>query len=77
LIYLTDNYENGETKFYFSKISLKSNIKGLTIDEEIDAYGGLDNGYECVTLKPKKRYAVLFTHYCMKHQHQKCQMILE
>ena len=62
LIYLTDNYEKGETKFYFPKILPKSNIKGLTIKEEINAYGGLENGYECVTLKPKKGYAVLFTH---------------
>jgi hypothetical protein len=52
LIYLTDNYENGEIKFYFPKILPKSNIKGLTIKEEIDAYGGLDNGYECITIKP-------------------------
>jgi hypothetical protein len=62
LIYLIDNYEKGETKFYFPKILPKSNIKGLTIKEEIDAYNGLENGYECVTLKPKKGYAVLFTH---------------
>jgi len=59
---LNDNYEKGETKFYFPKILPKSNIKGLTIKEEIDAYNGLENGYECVTLKPKKGYAVLFTH---------------
>ncbi|CAF2855001.1 unnamed protein product [Rotaria sp. Silwood2] len=62
VIYLTDNYEKGETKFYFPKISPKSNIRGLTIKEEIDAHGGLENGYECVILQPKKGYAVLFTH---------------
>jgi hypothetical protein len=62
LIYLTDNYEGGETKFYFPKVSPKSNIKGLTIKEEIEAYGGLSHGYDCVTIKPKKGYAVLFTH---------------
>ncbi|UJR12040.1 hypothetical protein I4U23_016218 [Adineta vaga] len=62
LIYLTDNYEKGETKFYFPKISPKTNIKGLTIKEEINAYNGLEHGYECIIFKPKKGYAVLFTH---------------
>lgn len=62
IIYLTDNYEKGETKFYFPKILPKSDIKGLTIKEEINAYGGLDNGYECITIKPRKGYALLFTH---------------
>ena len=62
LVYLNDNYEKGETKFYFPKTLPKSNVKGLTIREEIAAYGGLENGYECVILKPKKGHAVLFTH---------------
>ncbi|CAF4922101.1 unnamed protein product, partial [Rotaria sp. Silwood1] len=62
VIYLNDNYEKGETKFYFPKAAPKFNTKGLTIEEEIQAYSGLENGYECVTIKPKKGYAVLFTH---------------
>ncbi|CAF3694610.1 unnamed protein product [Rotaria sp. Silwood1] len=62
LIYLNDNYEKGETKFYFPKQSSKSDVKGLTIAEEMEAYGGLENGFECITLKPKKGFAVLFTH---------------
>ncbi|CAF0988726.1 unnamed protein product [Rotaria sordida] len=62
IIYLNDNYEKGETKFYFPKAAPKFNMKGLTIEEEIQAYGGLENGYECVSIKPKKGYAVLFTH---------------
>ncbi|CAF0940516.1 unnamed protein product [Adineta steineri] len=49
LIYLTDKYEDGETKFYFPKSLSKTDIKGLTIKEEID-------------VKPKKGYAILFTH---------------
>ncbi|CAF3630384.1 unnamed protein product [Rotaria sp. Silwood1] len=36
--------------------------EGLTIKEEIEAYGGLDHGYECITIKPKKGHAILFTH---------------
>ena len=40
----------------------KSNIKGLTIAEEIQSYDGLDEGFECVVVKPKKGFAILFTH---------------
>jgi hypothetical protein len=54
LIYLNDNYEKGETKFYFPKQLPKSDVKGLTIAEEIESYGGLDNGFECITLELKK-----------------------
>ena len=62
IIYLNDDYEKGQTKFYFPKVNKKADIKGLTIKEEIKAYGGLQKGYECITIKPKKGYAVLFTH---------------
>ena len=62
IIYLNNDYEKGETKFYFPKQSSKLSVKGLTIKEEIEAYGGLDDGYECITIKPKKGHAVLFTH---------------
>lgn len=62
IIYLNDSYKQGETKFYFPKSKSKSDIKGLTVKEEIQAYGGLENGYECITVKPKQGYAVLFTH---------------
>lgn len=62
LIYLNDDYEKGETKFYFPKQASKSDVKGLTIAEEIESYGGLVDGYECIALKPKKGFAVLFTH---------------
>ncbi|CAF3252277.1 unnamed protein product [Rotaria sp. Silwood2] len=62
VIYLNDNYKQGETKFYFPKVTPKFDTKGLTIAEEIEAYGGLEGGYECATIKPKKGYAVLFTH---------------
>ncbi|CAF4100244.1 unnamed protein product [Rotaria sp. Silwood2] len=62
VIYLNDNYKQGETKFYFPKVAPKFDTKGLTIAEEIEAYGGLEGGYECVAVKPKKGYAVLFTH---------------
>ncbi|UJR16991.1 hypothetical protein I4U23_003889 [Adineta vaga] len=62
IIYLNDNYEHGQTKFYFPKQTPTLDTKGLTIQEEINAYGGLQNGYECVTIQPKKGYAILFTH---------------
>jgi hypothetical protein len=62
IIYLNDNYKHSKTKFYFPKVKSRCDIKGLTIKEEIEAYGGLEDGYECITVKPKKGYAVLFTH---------------
>ncbi|CAF3782067.1 unnamed protein product [Rotaria sp. Silwood1] len=62
IIYLNDDFENGQTKFYFPKQLPKSSIRGLTIKEEIEAYGGLEHGYECVAIKPKKGHVVLFTH---------------
>ncbi|CAF1103293.1 unnamed protein product [Rotaria magnacalcarata] len=62
LIYLNDNFEKGETKFHFSKVLPQHDVKGLTTREEIGAYGGLENDYECVTIQPKQSYAVLFTH---------------
>ena len=36
-------------------------MKGLTISEEIQSYGV----FECITLKPKKGFAVLFSHYLL------------
>ncbi|CAF1367586.1 unnamed protein product, partial [Didymodactylos carnosus] len=63
LIYLNDNYEEGETKFYFPKQSPNADVKGLTMTEEINSYGGLVNGFDCTELKPKKGFAVLFTHH--------------
>ncbi|CAF0903761.1 unnamed protein product [Adineta ricciae] len=62
IIYLNDDYEQGQTKFYFPKKAPNSDIKGLTIREEINAYDGLKNGYQCVTIQPKKGHAILFTH---------------
>lgn len=62
IIYLTDDFEKGETKFYFPTQSFKADIKGLTVKEEIQAYGGLDHGYDCITIKPQKGFAVLFSH---------------
>lgn len=62
IIYLNDDYKQGQTKFYFPRQIPTSDIKGLTIKEEIKAYNGLVNGYECITLEPKKGYAVLFSH---------------
>ncbi|CAF1378014.1 unnamed protein product, partial [Rotaria sordida] len=38
LIYLNDDYEKGETKFYFPKQAPNFDVKGLTIAEEIQSY---------------------------------------
>ena len=65
IIYLNDDYEKGETKFYFPKQAPKSDVKGLSIAEEIESYGGFADGFECIALKPKKGFAVLFTHHLL------------
>ena len=65
LIYLNDDYQAGETKFYFPKVQSQIDVKGFSIREEIDAYQGLDRGYECICVQPKKGHAVLFTHHLL------------
>ncbi len=58
LIYLNEDFKGGETCFYFPKDSTLSS-KGMTIKEEINLHGGLENGYKCVRIVPKVGHAVL------------------
>lgn len=63
VIYLTDDFESGETQFYFPKMNQKEKIrKGSTVQEEINALGGLENGYDLVSITPKVGRCVLFSH---------------
>ncbi|KAJ3101247.1 hypothetical protein HDU97_001544 [Phlyctochytrium planicorne] len=66
VLYLTDEFDEGETTFYFPKEPLTAetalNYKGLTIDEEIAARGGLADGFDAITIKPKKGKAIIFSH---------------
>ncbi|KAI8844834.1 hypothetical protein BC829DRAFT_283572 [Chytridium lagenaria] len=65
VVYLTDDFDGGETKFYFPKhpttLESASNLKGLTVDEEIKHRGGLQDGYDCIVVKPRRGSAVVFS----------------
>ena len=58
LIYLNEDFEGGETCFYFPKDATTSS-KGMTIEEEIKLHSGLKKGYECEKIVPKVGHAVL------------------
>ena len=58
LIYLNEDFKGGETCFYFPKDSTLSS-KAMTIKEEINLHGGLENGYKLVRIVPKVGHAVL------------------
>ncbi|KAJ3115535.1 hypothetical protein HDU96_000482 [Phlyctochytrium bullatum] len=63
VIYLTDDFDGGETVFYFPKAgSSSADSKGLTVEEEIASQGGLAAGYDPIVVKPKAGYAVVFSH---------------
>jgi prolyl 4-hydroxylase len=57
IVYLNDNYEQGETCFYVSKkeINKTSLHDGKTVQEEIH-----DKEYECIKIKPKKGMMLMF-----------------
>ncbi|KAJ3101246.1 hypothetical protein HDU97_001543 [Phlyctochytrium planicorne] len=65
VVYLTDEFDKGETTFYFPKEPLTAETalkyKGLTIDEEVSARGGIAEGFDAITIKPKKGSAVVFS----------------
>ncbi len=58
LIYLNEDFKGGETCFYFPKDSTLSS-KAMTIKEEINLHGGLENGYKLVRIVPKVGHAIL------------------
>lgn len=60
LVYLNDGFAGGETNFYFPK-NANLSTKGMTVEEEINANGGIENGYECVKILPSFGNAVLFS----------------
>ena len=59
VIYLNERFRGGETKFYFPK-DTSICCKGLTMKEEFEMHGGLGNGYDVVTVKPKCGNAIIF-----------------
>lgn len=64
IIYLSEDFEKGETQFYFPKsMNEKEKIrKGSTIEEEVSALGGLEKGYDLYSVVPKVGRCVLFSH---------------
>lgn len=60
VIYLNDDFVDGETKFYVPK---QENIetKEMSIKDEITANCGLQDGYNHVSIKPVLGNAILFT----------------
>ncbi|KAJ3100208.1 hypothetical protein HDU97_002440 [Phlyctochytrium planicorne] len=66
VLYLTDSFDGGETMLYFPKgpstPESALQYKGLTIDEEISARGGLKEGFDTFSIKPKKGRAIIFSH---------------
>ncbi|KAJ3101245.1 hypothetical protein HDU97_001542 [Phlyctochytrium planicorne] len=66
VVYLTDEFDEGETTFYFPKEPLTAETalkyKGFIIEEEIAARGGIADGFDAITIKPKKGKAVIFSH---------------
>ncbi|KAI8852845.1 hypothetical protein BC829DRAFT_46780 [Chytridium lagenaria] len=72
VIYLTDSFEGGETRFYFPKdadtLETVALVKGLTVDEEIKHRGGLKEGYDCVSVKPRRGCAVVVFSQNLLHE---------
>ena len=60
VLYLNEGFKGGETCFYLPKNS-EVYTKGMTVDEEIRAHGGLNNGFRQLKISPVKGSAVLFS----------------
>ena len=60
VLYLNDGFEGGETCFYFPKDNSIQN-KELTVEEEIKAHGGLEEGFEQIKVIPRTGSVVLFS----------------
>eukprot|EP00112_Aurelia_sp_Birch-Aquarium-sp1_P024856 Seg802.5 transcript_id=Seg802.5/GoldUCD/mRNA.D3Y31 product="hypothetical protein" protein_id=Seg802.5/GoldUCD/D3Y31 len=66
LIYLNDDFSEGTTNFYFPKKSERDSIlngvgKDMTVQDEIESFGGLDKGYNKFEIKPSAGKAVIFS----------------
>eukprot|EP00794_Sanderia_malayensis_P010151 gene10151-11188_t len=59
VIYLNEDFDGGSTCFYFPKD--KKLRKDVSIEEEIQSSGGLDNGYTKFVIKPSIGKAVIFS----------------
>ena len=63
LIYLNEDFNGGETAFYFPKQNDNScKGKDMTAEEEIKSLGGLEQGYDSFKIEPSVGKAVIFSH---------------
>ena len=60
ILYLNDSFRGGETNFYLPK-NIKQQAKAMTTDEEIEAEGGLQKGFDSVNIVPRTGSAVVFS----------------
>ena len=60
VLYLNEGFKGGETCFYLPK-RRKVHTKGMTVDEEIRAHSGLNNGFRQLKISPVTGSAVLFS----------------
>ena len=61
LLYLNEDYEGGETEFYFPKENkLKNKVSDFTVNEEIQELGGIDN-FQKITVKGATGDAVIMS----------------
>ena len=59
ILNLNEGFQGGETHFHLPKI-VKQETKTMTTEEEIEAKGGLQNGFHPVNIVPRTGLAVVF-----------------
>ena len=60
ILYLNEGFQGGETHLYLPK-SVKQQTQAMTTEEEIEAEGGLQNGFDPVNIVPRTGLAVVFS----------------
>ncbi|KAJ3128310.1 hypothetical protein HK098_004719 [Nowakowskiella sp. JEL0407] len=60
VIYLSDDFEGGETVLYFPHEEL--DCKGLNVEETLAKHGGLEKGFFQFQIHPKIGSAIIFSH---------------
>ena len=59
ILYLNDGFQGCETRFYLPK-NIKQGTKAMTADEEIEAEGRPQVGFDVVSIIPKAGLAIVF-----------------
>eukprot|EP01084_Bolivina_argentea_P051971 95514_1 len=64
IIYLNDDFDGGETNFYFNKSEDENTqiiSSDCTIAEEIKYFGGIEKGFDCKIIEPQMGNAIIFS----------------